>query len=280
MVSPQPALGAEHVFGALEVYGTPETEGVTVAVLREVVAAFAGERPDYYANDMRYHDIAHTLRATVCAADLLAGQARSGEMAGFTLRTAELTIVAALLHDAGFLKLSGDLAGTGAKYTWVHEQRSCDFARMLLPALAVAPWEIEAVCSAIACTGPRNRISAHSFPTPTVRRMASLLVTADYLSQMSAPDYPAKLEALYAEFVEAFEHDAIPVDQCPYRSATDLKRQTEAFWQDFVRPMLDSEAEGVHRFLSLTGQPNPYLAAVQENVAVIRRLALEELRQS
>lgn len=283
MVSPQPALVTEHVVEALEALGAVgpgDREELFGPVLREVTAAFAGKRPGYRPNDMRYHDLAHTLQATVCTADLLAGQARSGEGADFARRSAELTLVAALLHDAGFLKRDGDTSGTGAKYTWIHEQRSCDFARALLPDLDVPPAEIDAVCSAIACTGPRNRIGAHSFSTPTARRMASILVTADYLSQMSAPDYPDKLEALYAEFAEAFDHDRTPPDRRPYRSAADLRRQTDTFWRSFVLPMLDSEAEGVHRFLSLTGQPNPYLVAVQENLAAIRQRAREGAESS
>lgn len=276
MVSPQPALVTAHLVDSLASLGAVGQSQLTEHVLHEVVEAFAGRRPGYLANDMRYHDLAHTLQAAVCTADLLVGQARTGGIPGFTVRLSELTLVAALLHDAGFLKAEGDQAGTGAKYTWTHEQRSCDFSRLLLPDLGVTPAEVDAVCAAIACTGPRNRISAQRFPSPVIRRLASLLVTADYLAQMAAPNYPDKLDALFAEFAEAFDHDHVPPAQRPHASAADLKQRTGTFWREFVRPMLDTEAEAVHRYLSVTGHPNPYLAAVEENLAVIHRRAQEE----
>lgn len=102
------------------------------------------------------------------------------------------------------------------------------------------------------------------------RRLACLLVTADYLAQMSAPDYADKLDFLYAEFVEAYDYENVPAELRPYRDVAELKRKTPDFWEKFVRPMLDSEADGVHRFLTDTGQPNSYLDAVAANVAMIR----------
>lgn len=273
MVSPQPELVASHVEAALAQAGVTDGAVLFRRVLADITAAFAGHRPGFRANDMRYHNLAHTLQATTCTADLIAGQVRCGDLAGFTARTAELTVVASMLHDVGFLKEATDASGTGAKYTWVHERRSCEFAREYLPAIGVTPAEIEDICAAISCTGPRNRITTHNFASPTARRMACLLVTADYLSQMGAPDYPAKLEALYDEFLEAFDHDGIPVDQRPYRSLAELRGKTADFWAKYVRPMLDSEAEGVHRFLHITGQPNPYFQAIAQNLAVIRASA-------
>lgn len=271
MVSKQPADVASHVLHVFRELGWSSSQDLLVCVLGDVEGAFAGRRSGYRAIDMRYHDFGHTLQATVCIADLVAGQARSDDAAGFTQRTAELAIMAALLHDVGFLKHTDDTTGTGAKYTMIHERRSCDFARSYLPTLGVKPEEIDDVCSAISCTGPRNSIAAQTFRHATARRMACLLVTADYLAQMSAPDYADKLDFLYAEFVEAFAFENIAADRQPYRSAAELKQKTPVFWEKFVRPMLDSEADAVHRFLSITGQPNPYLQAVADNIAEVRR---------
>jgi hypothetical protein len=59
-----------------------------------------------------------------------------------------------------------------------------------------------------------------------------------------------------------------------YRSPRDLFSQSAGFWQTFVLPMLDTEADGVHRYLHHMGLPNPYLQAVEANLAEIsRRLA-------
>ena len=259
-----------HVMGVFDDLGWGASRPLLTRVLADIEDAFGGRRSGYLPNDMRYHDFGHSLQATVCMADLLRGQHRADPAAGFGRREGELGILATLLHDVGFLKHSGDNFGTGAKYTLTHERRSCDFARTYLSSIGATPGEVEDVCAAISCTGPRNRISTHAFSRPTARRLACLLVTADYLAQMSAPDYADKLDFLYAEFVEAYDYENVPAELRPYRDVAELKRKTPDFWEKFVRPMLDSEADGVHRFLTDTGQPNSYLDAVAANVAMIR----------
>jgi hypothetical protein len=271
LISKRPADVAEHLAKAFQMLGASGSRTLPERVLGDVVDAFGGRHPTLRAIDMEYHDLGHTLQATVCMADLVTGQHHAGDAAGFTARTADLAVVAALLHDVGFLKERNDTAGTGAKYTLVHERRSCDFARQYLPTLDVRPAEVDMICGAISCTGPRNRIGDQTFPDASARRLACLLTTADYLSQMSAPDYPDKLDALYAEFVEAWDYEKVPASQRPFSSALALKRGTPQFWEKFVRPMLDSDADGVHRFLSVTGRANPYLEAVAANLAEIRR---------
>lgn len=277
IVAKDPGATATHLKTVFSALGWGSSHMLIERVLADVTAAFWGHRPGYLAIDMRYHDLGHTLQAAVCTADLIAGQQRTGELPEFGQRAAELTLVAALLHDSGFLKLIGDPEGTGAKYTLVHERRSCDFARSYLPQLGIHPDELEDVCAAIRCTGPRNRIGTQRFPHAVARRMACLLVTADYISQMCAPDYADKLEYLFAEFTEAFDHEGVPPDRRPYRTATELKAKTPDFWEKFVRPMLDTETDAVHRYLSFTGQTNPYLQAIEDNIAEVRRRAREGL---
>lgn len=271
IVTKDPQAVAAYVTAAFGSVGWGSSRTLIEKVIFDLTEAFAGRREGYLAGDMRYHDFGHTLQATVCISDLVIGQHRSGDMPEFGQRVGELCIIAAMLHDSGFLKLHGDDGGTGAKYTMVHENRSCEFARAYLPGLGVAALEIEDICTAIRCTGPRNRIGAHTFRDPTARRIACLLVTADYLAQMSAPDYVDRLDFLFAEFVEAFEWDKVPLAERPYRSAAELKAKTSDFWTKLIRPMLDTDAEGVHRYLSVTGQPNPYLQAVEDNLTEVRR---------
>ena len=101
--------------------------------------------------------------------------------------------------------------------------------------------------------------------------MAFLLVTADYLAQISAPDYLDKLPRLYQEFQESFDHNRIPLDQRPYRSARELLEKTPSFWTDYVLPVLNEKVGGVYRYLAPPGQPNPYIEAAEANVAEVRR---------
>jgi hypothetical protein len=277
IVAKDPGATATHLKTVFSSHGWDSSHALLERVLADVTAAFWGNWPGYLANDMRYHDLGHTLQATVCVCDLIAGQHRSRDLPAFDQRAAELTVVATLLHDSGFLKQAGDETGTGAKYTLVHERRSCDFARAYLPQLGARAEEIEDICAAIRCTGPRNQISTQTFRTPIVRRMACLLVTADYLSQMCAPGYADKLDYLFDEFVEAFDHDGVPIERRPFQNVIELKLRTPDFWAKFVRPMLDTEADAVHRYLSFTGQTNAYLRAIEDNIAEVRRRLGEDL---
>jgi hypothetical protein len=245
-------------------------------IFRDVTSMFAGKYPGYLGIDMSYHDFEHTLQATVCLLDIIRGRQRNGATPPFQRRDAELSLMAVLLHDAGFLKQVNDTIGTGAKYTLVHERRSCQFARTYLPQYAVTPDEMDDVCAAINCTGPRNHIAGHTFHRPEARIIACIVVTADYLAQMSAPDYLGKLPLLYREFQEAFDYEMVPADKRPYHSLRDLQEKTSDFWHKFVLPLLDNEADAVYRHLSITGQPNPYLLAVEDNLTKIRHRLQED----
>lgn len=237
----------------------------------DVTGMFHGTYPGYQGGDMRYHNFEHTLQATVCLVHILQGRSRCADKPVLTPRDWELAVMSVLLHDSGYLKKSDDLAGTGAKYTLVHERRSCEFTREYLPRMGVTASEIEDICAAIICTGPRSRISQISFHRDEARLMAFILVTADYLAQMSAADYLDKLPHLYREFVECFDFEQVPEAKRPYHSLREMLEKTPGFWQNYVRPLLDFEAGGVHRYLTTAGQPNPYLQAVETNIVEIQR---------
>jgi hypothetical protein len=245
----------------------------------DVTSMFNGQYPGYLSIDMQYHDYEHTLQATVCLLQLMEGRHRSGDKPVLTARDWELALIAVLLHDTGYLKHADDRDGTGAKYTLIHESRSCDFARGYLPALGIKPAEIDDVCAAISCTGPQNKISQMTFSRENARIITFILVTADYLGQMSAPDYVDELPILFGEFEEAFEFEHVPQQKRSYHQIGELLEKTPRFWENYVRPLLDFEAGGVHRYLTTAGQPNPYLQAVEANIAEVRRLLRERSGQ-
>ncbi|MEI6179013.1 MAG: hypothetical protein WCS43_19130, partial [Verrucomicrobiota bacterium] len=87
---------------------------------------------------------------------------------------------------------------------------------------------------------------------------------------MSAADYLEKLPRLYQEFVEAFECNRIPLEERAYQSLRELLEKSPGFWQYYVRPLLDNGARGVYHYLSPFGQPNPYLEAVEANLAELQ----------
>lgn len=267
----QPAAVLKAVKEAFAGIGATASFPLLERLFDDVTGMFEGHYPGYQAIDMHYHDYEHTMQATVCLIHLLQGRSRSFDRPVLLARDWELSVMAVLLHDSGYLKKIDDVQGTGAKYTFVHERRSCDFAREYLPRMGVTASEIEDICAAIICTGPRSKISQVAFHRDETRQIAFILVTADYLAQMSAADYLDKLPVLYKEFVEAFEFEQIPAEKRPYHSLQQLLEKSPGFWTNYVRPMLDFEAGGVHRYLTTAGQPNPYLQAVEANLAELQR---------
>ena len=238
-----------------------------------VAELFDGRHPAYGAIDLRYHDLEHTLEATVCLTELLDGFQRSAPGDALTARQFELALAAVLLHDAGYLKLRPDSQGTGAKYTFCHVLRSCAFAASYLPSLGVSEAEIGTVLSAINCTGPTKEISRLAFASPNERFIGNAVATADYLGQMAAADYPSELRVLFAEFEESDDYVQRPLNQRLFASAEDLIESTPAFWRSVVHPKLDREFQGAYRYLAkpFPDGSNPYLDAVARNIDVIER---------
>ncbi len=267
-----PAAVVKAVKDAFTEIGAESSHPLLDRLFKDVQEMFNGHYAGYQGIDMHYHNYEHTLQATLCLVHILQGRSRTVDRPVLTARTWELGVMGALLHDSGYLKVNGDLAGTGAKYTFIHERRSCDFARDYLPRMGVTATEVEDICAAIICTGPRSKISQIAFRTEEGRHMAFAMLTADYLAQMSAPDYVEKLPALFREFKEAFDFEQTPPEKWPYHTVQELLEKTPGFWSNLVRPMLDFEAGGVHRYLTTAGQPNPYLQAVEANMAEVQRL--------
>jgi hypothetical protein len=240
----------------------------------DIDAMFAGRHPAYARNDLGYHNLRHTLMATACMADLLEGQQMAADGVRLKARDFELATAAVLLHDAGYLKLKGDAGGTGAKYTFCHIPRSCEFAATYLPELGANEVEIENVLTAINCTGPNSEIGRLRFRDQVSLNVGCALATSDYLGQLSDPQYPDKLGELYREFLESDEFSNVPPERRTFSSESDLVCRTPGFWTHFVRPKLEKDFQGVYRFLArpVASGKNDYLEAVEANLAKIGRL--------
>lgn len=249
-------------------------------IFRDIEEHFLGRNPDYCAIDLRYHDLEHTLQATVCIALLLEGRHAAAVEPRLDARQFELAISGELLHDAGYLKLRSDTSGTGAKYTYCHVLRSCAFTASYLPRLGATDVEVEAVLGAINCTGPTKQISRLSFREPIERVIGCATATADYLGQMAAPDYPDELDILYEEFEESDDYIHLPAAKRMFKSAAELRARTPQFWHQFVKPKLESDFQAVYRFLArpYPQGPNPYIEAIERNIAEIQRRLDEERR--
>jgi hypothetical protein len=228
---------------------------------------FQGEFWSYQPIDLVYHDLAHTAQASYCYLELTSGYARI-EGTPATTREFELGLIAILLHDTGFLKVRGDDTGTGAKYTHSHVLRSCALAASLLPNLGLTRTEIDDVSGMIRCTGLTGNPEKSKFSSELARTAACMVATADYIGQMAAPDYPAKLDGLFSEFEEADNFSHVPAAQRMFTSSAQLMASTGDFWQKFVLTKLNGCLGGVYRYLAspLPERSNPYLESVEHNL--------------
>jgi hypothetical protein len=254
----------------------PDADGLLLdRLVDDVSAMFAGQFGDFAPIDLLYHDFHHTLQATLCMAELLGGRQRAREEPPLSARQFDLGIAAVLLHDTGYLKTRSDPDGTGAKYTYAHVLRSCATAASYLPRVGVRLEELDGVLGAIRCTGPAANIHRLVFRNDTDRGIGCCLATADYLSQMAAEDYPEELVYLYNEFEESDDYLQVPREDRVFSSAADLIERTPSFWRDLVEPKLRTEFGGVFRYLAAPypDGPNPYLAAIERNIACIAGMA-------
>lgn len=239
-----------------------------------VMECFTGHYADYQAVDTKYHDFEHTLQGTLCLARLLHRRHRAAAQPVLTQHLFELGIIAILLHDTGYLKKRDDKDGTGAKYTATHVNRSMEFAARLLAEKGYSAEDIQAVQNMIRCTGVEVVLSNIPFRGELEKIVGHALGTADLLGQMAADDYVDKLPVLYGEFAEAARFDKGHTDFISkFGGADDLVQRTPDFWQNFVRPRLECDFGGLHRFLNdpYPDGPNEYVNRVKANLERIRQ---------
>lgn len=237
----------------------------------DVKAMFEGTYWDFQAMDAAYHNLDHTLQATLCWTRLMANRHIHEVEPMMSERDFENGLHGVLLHDIGFLKEKGDSEGTGAKYTFVHEQRSCELAEIYLTGKDWDRFEIFVVQHLISCTGPRSIIDAVPFNNQLERIIGEAICTADYLGQISDPLYKDKLNVLFSEFEESDNVRNVPVEDRIFRCSGDILSGTPYFWEKIVMPKLEEDCHGLYRFLA---QPypdgiNPYKQKAEEHVKTI-----------
>ena len=233
---------------------------------------FAGHNPEFQAMDTAYHDITHTLQSTLCVVELLHNRHFTDAMPRIGAGDFKRAVVAALFHDMGYLKRVGDNEGSGAKFTHVHEQRSCDIARAYLLQQGWSTDHTEFVENLISATGPSADVTKVGFRSDIERLLGQAVCTADYVGQMSDPNYPDKLPVLFEEFKESFRYQQIPKSKWPFASYEELLKSTPNFWAIFVQKKLAVECDGLSRYFKhpVSGR-NPHLESIERNLATIKQ---------
>ncbi len=209
------------------------------AAFKSTVNLFTGEFPGYRACNTQYHDLRHTTDTVLAMARLIHGAVEDGET--FTDAEVVLGLIAALLHDSGYIQEEHDREGTGAKYTTSHVSRSMDFLQRHGAGLGLSEEEIVACQAMIVCTDFDVDISTVNFPSQGFELLGKILGAADLLAQMADRTYLEKLLFLYYEFREAGMEG--------YESEVDLLRKTVDFY-DFIAQRLATMLDGTDRFMT------------------------------
>ncbi|MEW6657827.1 MAG: hypothetical protein AB1424_04125 [Thermodesulfobacteriota bacterium] len=207
-------------------------------VFQDVVRLFRGDYPGYRQCNTWYHDLRHTTDCLLAMARLLHG----GSLNGLSLpeRDALLGLIAALLHDTGYLQATDDLEGSGAKYTLVHVPRSVAFMEKYFPQAGFSARDLNYCRCCVNCTGLEVMIKEIRFESALHQTVGRMLGTADLLGQMADRTYLERLPFLFWEFKEA----KVP----GYASELDLLRKTPAFWE-FTKQRFASELGNVDRYM-------------------------------
>jgi hypothetical protein len=241
----------------------------------DIVDLFSGKRKGFLKCDTKYHDLMHTLQIIPPFIGIIDGWNKSKKIPNIPKELFDIGIIAVLLHDTGYIKTEGDIDGTGGKYTFVHIQRSADFAGHYLPQIGFEESKIDSVKNIIMCTGVIIDYDKLPFNSEQERIVGYAMGTADLLGQMSAVDYPEKLPMLYHEFEEAYRYEKIekllgrgtPV----FKSADELIKNTPHFYEVVVRERFEKMGS-LYKYLTyhFKDSRNHFIEAIEENIRKIR----------
>ncbi|MFH1913960.1 MAG: HD domain-containing protein [Pseudomonadota bacterium] len=162
---------------------------------------FHGRMDGYHPCDTGYHDWGHTLGVLLASARLLHGVHLVRH--DLSPRIVELTLVAALFHDMGYIRREEERIGTGARFTTSHVDRSIDLLESYADASGWSVADMLDMESMIRSTDPASSPLTVVHANIEAMLAAHVLATADIIAQMADDIYLEKLDLLFEEFVEA-----------------------------------------------------------------------------
>jgi len=246
------------------------------AAFNDLMDLFSGNMKGYLKCDTEYHDIKHTLQVVPPFIGILDGWNKSKKLPKIPKELFDRGIIAVLLHDTGYIKTDNDVEGTGAKYTFVHTQRSADFATSYLSKKGFEKDTINSIKNIIMYTGVVVDYNKLPFNSEEEKIVGYALGTADLLGQMSADDYPEKLPTLYREFEESYDFEGIDKlrnqGMTVFESADDLIKNTPSFYEGVVKERFKNMG-ALYKYLTyhFDDERNHYIEAIEENIKKIKR---------
>ncbi|MCK9391042.1 MAG: hypothetical protein M0Q01_05700 [Syntrophales bacterium] len=237
-------------------------------VFTDIKRLFDGLYPGYRACNTEYHDFNHTCEVMLAMSRLMHGAFLAGLL--FSGREVNMGMIAALMHDTGYIQEIDDHDGTGAKHTLTHIERSIDFLQDYYKGdPAYGADDMKDFASILHCTGLTAKVIEMDFSSEKMAVIGKMLGTADLVGQMAERLYLEKLLFLYREFVEG------GVSQ--FTSEWDLLHQTIGF-SEWTKQRLINEFGGVdgymiHHFRNRWGiDVDLYQEGIKRNIDYIRNV--------
>jgi hypothetical protein len=237
---------------------------------------YAGTLPGYLGCETWYHDAQHSLDCALVMARLLDGHER-GVPAAERLgeRRARLGVIAALFHDAGYIRKRADDEQHGAQFTLFHVRRSGDFLAGLLPSAGFVQ-EAPLVEQLVHYTGYEMALDQIRVQHPLDRRLGFMLGSADVLAQMSDRCYLEKCrDFLYPEF-EICGLAGAPQPDGPkplYASPEELMHRTPEFHDKIWKERMDGYFERAYRHATTHfGGRNLYMDVIEGHLRRLREV--------
>lgn len=231
---------------------------------------YTGTLPGYVGCETWYHDAQHSLDCALAIARLLDGYENSvkpSERLGE--RRVRLGVIAALFHDAGYIRKNDDPEQHGAEFTLYHVRRSGEFMADYLPQIGFGP-EVPVIEQIIHYTGYEMALDKIRADDARDHKLGFLLGSADVLAQMSDRCYLEKCrDFLYAEFeICGLAGAPRPNGRQPlYSSPEDLLIKTQEFKDKIWRERMDGYFGGVYKYAQAHfGDHNHYMDAIDSHL--------------
>lgn len=230
-----------------------------------IYSLYNGFYPGYRKCNTEYHDLKHTYDVFIATFRLIDGRNLYGKV--FTEEIASDLMIAALMHDTGYIQTETDTEGTGAKYTKTHIKRSMDFTKQNAATFHLTGRNVSQINRYISCTG----LNADCMENFTVNDLeaGAVLGTADLLGQMADRAYLEKLLFLYYEFVEGGMEG--------FTCSFDILRQTLAFYEATLermdRTLIKSYNYARYHFFERYGiDENLYITAIGKQMEYLKSI--------
>lgn len=208
------------------------------AVFEDIVSLYHGDLIGYKACDTPYHNLQHTTDVLLAMARLMHGAHVA--KACFTETDILLGLVAALMHDTGYVRKNSDAFSNGAQLTTNHVRRSVDFMNTCLSRNGLSQDQISQCEKLILCTDHENSFDEIAFKSNYQVLLGHMIASADLMAQTADRTYLEKLPLLFLEFRES--------GNVYYESELDLLKDAINF-NDHMHVRLENQLGDVKRFL-------------------------------